>query len=287
MTPSPRRQRPYWAILVAPLALHLVVFLVIPFINIIILSFYTHSPTRIWTAELTISNYIDLLDPWFMTVLLRTLRLGLICTVICVLFGYPLAYFLARASRRVALVGLFFLVMPLMVSAVIRTFGWLVILGRNGLVNSAIMAFGLDRLPLLYNETAVVIGLANVFVPFMVLPLMASIERIDPALEEAARNLGANWFHTFRRVILPLSRPGLISGCLLVYSAAISAFVVPMLMGGARVRVIGRQIYDQLLISYQWPNASAIATLLVIATTCFAFAVLALMRRSARQEQGA
>jgi putative spermidine/putrescine transport system permease protein len=287
MNQAPQRQRPYWAALVLPLALYLLVFLVIPFVNIIVLSFYTYSPTRIWTPELTTANYVDLLDASFLTVLLRTLRLGLVCTVICVLFGYPLAYFLARAGRRVALIGLFFLVMPLMVSAVIRTFGWLVILGRNGLVNGAMAAFGLDRLPLLYNETAVVIGLANVFVPFMVLPLMASIERINPALEEAARNLGATWLQTFRRVILPLSRPGLISGCLLVYSAAISAFVVPMLMGGARVRVIGRQVYDQLLISYQWPNASAIATLLVIATTCFAFAVLALMRRTARQEQGA
>jgi putative spermidine/putrescine transport system permease protein len=286
MKPASQRQRPYWAALVLPLALYLLVFLVIPFANIIVLSFYTYSPTRIWIPELTIANYVDLLDASFLTVLLRTLRLGLVCTVICVLFGYPLAYFLARAGRRVALIGLFFLVMPLMVSAVIRTFGWLVILGRNGLVNGTMTAFGLDRLPLLYNETAVVIGLVNVFVPFMVLPLMASIERINPALEEAARNLGASWVQTFRRVILPLSRPGLISGCLLVYSAAISAFVVPMLMGGARVRVIGRQIYDQLLISYQWPNASAIATLLVIATTCFAFAVLALMRRSARQEQG-
>jgi ABC-type spermidine/putrescine transport system permease subunit I len=287
MNKASQRQRPYWTALVLPLALYLLVFLVIPFANIIVLSFYTYSPTRIWIPELTTANYVDLLDASFLTVLLRTLRLGLVCTVICVLFGYPLAYFLARAGRRVALIGLFFLVMPLMVSAVIRTFGWLVILGRNGLVNGAMTAFGLDRLPLLYNETAVVIGLANVFVPFMVLPLMASIERINPALEEAARNLGASWLQTFRRVILPLSRPGLISGCLLVYSAAISAFVVPMLMGGARVRVIGRQIYDQLLISYQWPNASAIATLLVIATTCFAFFVLALMRRGARQEQGA
>ena len=281
------RQPPYGTALVLPLALYLVVFLVIPFANIVVLSFYTHSPTHIFTPELTLANYLELLDAWFLTVLLRTLRLGLLCTLICVLFGYPLAYFLARAQRRVALIGLFFLVMPLMVSAVIRTFGWLVILGRNGLVNGAITALGLERLPLLYNETAVVIGLANVFVPFMVLPLMASIERINPALEEAARNLGASWPATFRRVILPLSRPGLISGCLLVYSAAISAFVVPMLMGGARVRVIGRQIYDQLLISYQWPNASAIATLLVVATTSFAFVVLALMRRSARQEQGA
>jgi ABC-type spermidine/putrescine transport system permease subunit I len=287
MSRTSPRQRPYWAALVLPLALYLLVFLVVPFANVIVLSFHTYSPTRIWTPELTTANYVDLLDASFLTVLLRTLRLGLICTVICVLFGYPLAYFLARTGRRVALIGLFFLVMPLMVSAVIRTFGWLVILGRNGLVNGVMTAFGLDRLPLLYNETAVVVGLANVFVPFMVLPLMASIERINPALEEAARNLGASWLQTFRRVILPLSRPGLISGCLLVYSAAISAFVVPMLMGGARVRVIGRQIYDQLLISYQWPNASAIATLLVIATTCFAFVVLALMRRVARQEQGA
>src|SRR5215475_3750803 len=279
-------RRPYWALLALPLALYLAAFLVVPFVNIVVLSFYTYSPTRIWTPELTTANYLALVDGTFGTVLLRTLRLGLVSTLICVVFGYPLAYFLARAERRVALIGLFFLVMPLMVSAVIRTFGWLVILGRNGLINSAITAFGLDRLPLLYNETAVVIGLANVFVPFMVLPLMASIERINPALEEAARNLGASWFQTFYRVILPLSRPGLISGCLLVYSAAISAFVVPMLMGGARVRVIGRQIYDQLLISYQWPNASAIATLLVIATTSLAFVVLALMRRSVRQEQG-
>jgi putative spermidine/putrescine transport system permease protein len=283
---SAASHRPYWAALILPLALYLLIFLVIPFANIVVLSFFTYSPTRIWTPDLTIANYADLMDGAFLTVLLRTLRLGLVSTVICVLFGYPLAYFLARAGRRVAMIGVFFLVMPLMVSAVIRTFGWLVILGRKGLVNGVMEAFGLDRLPLLYNETAVVIGLANVFVPFMVLPLMASIERINPALEEAARNLGANWLETFRRVILPLSRPGLISGCLLVYSAAISAFVIPMLMGGARVRVIGRQIYDQLLISYQWPNASAIATLLVIATTCIAFVVLAVMRRTARQEQG-
>jgi putative spermidine/putrescine transport system permease protein len=276
--------RPYWLALLLPLALYLVVFLVIPFANIIVLSFYTYSPTRIWTPELTTANYQGLADAAFLAVLMRTLRLGLVSTLLCVVFGYPLAYFLARAPRRIATIGVFLLVIPLMVSAVIRTFGWLVILGRNGLINSALMAVGLDRLPLLYNETAVVIGLANVFVPFMVLPLMASIERINPALEEAARNLGATWIGTFRRVVLPLSRPGLISGCLLVYSAAISAFVIPVLMGGARVRVIGRQIYDQLLISYQWPTASATATLLVIATTCLAFAALAITRRAGRQE---
>jgi len=283
---SAAAQRPWWLSLTLPLALYLAAFLVVPFINIVVLSFYTYSPTRIWTPDLTTANYLALVDGTFGTVLLRTLRLGLVCTVICVLFGYPLAYFLARAPRRVATVGLFLLVTPLMVSAVIRTFGWLVILGRRGLINSALDAVGLDRLPLLYNETAVVVGLVNIFLPFMTLPLMASIERINPALEEAARNLGASWFDTFRLVILPLSRPGLISGCLLVYSAAISAFVIPVLMGGARVRVVGRLIYDQLLISYQWSSAAAITTLLVIATTSLSFIALALTRRAGRQEQG-
>ena len=138
MTPSPWSQRPYWAALIAPLALYLVVFLVIPFINIIILSFYTlfadtYLDHRAHDRQLRRSAGCVVHDG-----AAAHAAAGPVCTVICVLFGYPLAYFLARASRRVALIGLFFLVMPLMVSAVIRTFGWLVILGRNGLVNSAI-----------------------------------------------------------------------------------------------------------------------------------------------------
>src|SRR5215813_5522238 len=139
--------------------------------------------------------------------------------------------FLARARPRVLALGLFLLIMPLMVSTVIRVFGWIVILGRKGLLNQALLALGLEPVKLLYSETAVVIGLVNIFVPFMVLPIMASIERISPSLEEAAQNLGASWYGMFRRVILPLSLPGLISGCLLVYSLSISAFVTPALMG--------------------------------------------------------
>jgi ABC-type spermidine/putrescine transport system permease subunit I len=124
--------------------------------------------------------------------------------------GYPLAYFLARALPRVQALCLFLLIMPLMVSAVIRVFGWIVILGRKGLANQALAALGLEPVRLLYSETAVVIGLINIFVPFMVLPIMASIERIPPSLEEAAQNLGANWYQMFWRTILPLSLPGLV-----------------------------------------------------------------------------
>ncbi|MGH7070066.1 MAG: ABC transporter permease [Acetobacteraceae bacterium] len=271
--------RAAYAGLLVPLSLLFLFFLVAPFLNIVVMSFYTYSPIKIWVPHLTTANYLGLAQGGFGSVLLRTMRIGLICTLVCAFFGYPVAYFLARTRPAVRAVCLFLLLMPLMVSSVIRTYGWLVILGREGLVNNFLHALGFARISLLYNEAAVIVGLANVFMPFMTLPLMASIERINPRLEEAARNLGANWAGTFRRVILPLSGPGLISGCLLVYSAAISAFVVPALMGGARVQVLGRRIYDQLLVSYQWPLASAIATLLVIGTGLLIAIALIVTRR--------
>ena len=172
------------------------VFLVLPFINIIVLSFYTYSPTRIWTPELTNANYVALVDGTFADrACCARCGSGWSARSICVVLRLSAGLFPGpRASARVATIGLFLLIMPLMVSAVIRIFGWLVILGRRGPGQpDARSRLGLDRLPLLYNETAVVIGLVNVFMPFMVLPLMAAIERITPALEEAARNLGASW----------------------------------------------------------------------------------------------
>ena len=153
---------------------------------------------RCCCPELTADNYAKIFDLYHLRLFGRTLRLGLITTVVCAVLGYPLAYWLARARPRLQTLGLFLLIMPLMVSTVIRIFGWIVILGRKGLVNQALVALGLDPVKLLYTETAVVIGLVNIFMPFMVLPLMAAIERIPKSLEEAARNLGANWWQTFR-----------------------------------------------------------------------------------------
>ena len=180
--------------------------------------------------------------------------------------------------------GLFLLIMPLMVSAVIRIFGWIVILSRKGLVNQALVVLGLEPVKLLYSETAVVIGLVNIFVPFMVLPIMASIERISPSLEEVAQNLGADWYRMFRRVILPLSLPGLISGCLLVYSLSISAFVTPALMGNSRERMAGQQIYDKVLVSFNWPGASSLSLTLVLVTAALMFGALFATRHAGREK---
>jgi putative spermidine/putrescine transport system permease protein len=152
------------------------------------------------------------------------------------------------------------------------------------LINNTLAAFGLEPLRLLYSETAVVIGLVNIFLPFMVLPLMASIERIPPSLEEAARNLGANWYQMFTRTILPLSVPGLISGCLLVYSISISAFVTPALMGGRRERMAGQQIYDEVLVSFNWPSASSLAVALVLVALVLLFSALYVTQHASRLE---
>jgi ABC-type spermidine/putrescine transport system permease subunit I len=281
------KPRPVWALLASPYALFLLVLLIVPFANVAFFSVHSYSPTKILLPELTFDNYRKLFDLYYLRLFGRTLRLGLITTIVCVLLGYPLAYFLVRARPRVLAIGLFLLIMPLMVSTVIRLFGWIVILGRKGLVNQTLVALGLEPVKLLYTETAVVVGLVNIFLPFMVLPLMASIERIPPSLEEAAQNLGANWLQTFARVILPLSVPGLISGCLLVYSISISAFVTPALLGNSRERMAAQQIYDEVLVSFNWPSASSLALALVALTLVLMFWALFATRRAGRRERAA
>ena len=282
---KPARTWPVWAALAAPYALFLAALLLVPFVNVALYSIHPYSPTKVVDTGLTVENYTKIFDLYHLRLFGRTLRLGLITTIVCVLLGYPLAYWLARARPRLQTLGLFLLIMPLMVSAVIRVFGWIVILGRKGLVNQTLVALGLDPVKLLYTETAVVIGLVNIFMPFMVLPLMAAIERIPRSLEEAARNLGANWWQTFRRTILPLSLPGLISGCLLVYAESISAFVTPALMGSARERMVGQQIYDEVLVSFNWPSASGLAVTLVLLTLLMMFCALYTTRRTGRFER--
>src|SRR5262249_61630214 len=165
--------------------------------------------------------------------------------------------------------------------------GGLVFRGRRGMSTRALAGVGVERVNLLSTEPAVVIGLVNIFMPFMVLPLMASIERIPPSLEEAAQNLGASWPQMFRRTILPLSMPGLISGCLLVYAESISAFVTPALIGNPRERMAGQQIYDEVLVSFNWPGASSLALSLVFLTLILLLTALLATRRAGRLEHGA
>jgi ABC-type spermidine/putrescine transport system permease subunit I len=270
-------------VLLAPGLTMLTLFLLVPLGLIVVISVFTYSPTQIWLPPVTAANYRKFFDPYYLGVTWTTVRIGLVTTLVCAVLGYPLAYFLARLRSRWLGLCLFLLVTPLMVSSVIRIFGWLVILGRQGLVNAALGAAGFGRVDLLYNEPAVVVGLTELLLPFMVLPLMTAIETIPRSVEEAARNLGAGSFALFRRVLLPLSLPGLVSGALLVYSVSISALVTPALMGGRRARMLGNLVYDEVLTSMNWPFASSIAVVLLVFTGVVMVSYLRTMRALARR----
>ena len=283
---EPDRPSPYWTLFVGPYGLYLLAFLVVPFLNVALLSVYLHSPTKIAIPTFTVGNYAKLWDIYYANLFWRTLRVSLVVTGVCAVLGYPLAYFLARARPQLMTLGLFLLIVPLMVSTVIRVFGWMVILGSEGLVNHGLRLLGAsDGIRILQTEGAVIIGLAQQNMPFMVLPIMAAIERISPNIEEAAQNLGASWGQMFLRTILPLSMPGFASGSLLAFSVSMSAFVTPALMGGRRSRMVGQQIYEEVLSAYNWPGAASLTIVLSLSMLALVGLALWATRRRARLER--
>ena len=260
-----RSRLPEWLLLAGPYLLALTLFLLIPLVHVVVLSLYTYSPVTIWVPRLTLANYAAMFTPYYAHIALRTLRIACAATLLCLVLGYPVAYYLARCSQRALAAGMFFLLLPLMVSAVVGSFGWIVILGRNGILNTLIAALGIhSRLSILYTETAVIIALVHFLLPLMVLPLMAAIEKIPVRLEEAAVNLGASPIAIFRRVILPMSRPGMISGIVLCFSIAISVVITSLLLGGRFGRMFGNEVYEQMITAGNWPFAAALSCVLIL-----------------------
>jgi putative spermidine/putrescine transport system permease protein len=257
-----------WLLLAAPLAVFVALFLA-PLLNLLVLSFFHFDRSRGTLTGATLQNYVTFLtDPFYLGILGRTLKLALLTTASTLLLGYPVAYHLTRCSGRRRAYLTLLIVAPLLVSVVVRSFGWLVILGPHGLVNSVLTGLGVvaDPLRLLYTETAIVVGLTHVFLSFMVLSVAASLGRIDPALIRAAQNLGASERQAFLRVVLPLSLPGVAAGSLIVFTLAASAFITPALLGGPRVKVMSYLAYQQTLLLSDWPYGSAIAFILLALT---------------------
>ena len=266
--------------LLAPALLFLVVFLMAPLAGVLQLSFFTHSATGLWLRELTTVNYLQAFDSYYAHIFVRSIRIAGLSTLFCVILGFPLAYYLARCSPRALSIGLFLLIVPLMVSTVIRAFGWFIIIGKNGLINQALRGVSPDLwIDVIYTETAVIIGLVQLVLPMMVLPLMASIETIPMEVEEAGFNLGCGAWSLFRKVLLPLSTQGLISGSILCFSVSISVVVTSQLLGGRWGRMIGNEIYDQVITGLNWPFASALSISLIGGLLAL-FAISAVIRRS-------
>jgi putative spermidine/putrescine transport system permease protein len=257
-----------------------------PLARMAMISFLHYSPTQIWLNEFTLENYARFLNHYYLRAAGTTVTVAFSVTCVCVVLGYPFAYFLARIPARQLGPYMFVLISPLMMSSVVLVLGWVILLGPNGPVLELMRAIGLTPVKLLYNKPAIVLGLTELLLPFMVLPLISAIENIHPSLEEAAHNLGANGAQTFYRVILPLSRPGLVSGSLLVFSMALGSLVVPALLGGPADAMVGNIIYEEVMSSLNWPFAAAIALILLVVTSVTMIIYLRVSRKAGRRGVG-
>jgi spermidine/putrescine transport system permease protein len=213
-----------------------------------------------WTAE----NYARLFDPLYAAILLRSLLMAAAATAFCLLLGFPLALFISRARKWRGLY-LFLVVLPFWTSFLVRTYAWLFLLRDTGLINTALRSMGLIRepLPLLYNNGAVLLGLVYGYLPFMILPLYATLERLDPALLEAAADLGSKPLSSLWRVVVPLSAPGIRAGSILVYIPCVGAFLTPDLLGGGKTVMIGNLVQNQFTTARDWPFGSAVSLALM------------------------
>lgn len=262
------RQWISFLVLIAPSFLFILVFLVIPFGGLLRVSLYPGT-TAINATGFSLEQYAAIFtDGYFASVLLETFLISAEVSVICLVLGLPIGYGLARMPAENRTWRLIAVVLPLTLSLVVIVFGWMVVLGRNGLVNETLRSLGLIDTPLrlMFNRGSVVFVLVQQYIPFMILSIMGVVSQIAPTLEEAAANLGANRLMTFRRVIIPLAAPGIATGLLLVFILSMSAFITPRLIGGNKVQMLGSLIYEQILVVLNWPLGAALAVCLLVVT---------------------
>jgi spermidine/putrescine transport system permease protein len=248
---------------------------ILPMATMVLLSFWRVVDYNI-VADWTLANYERLIRPLYLGIFWRTIKIALLVTFISLIIGYPVAYFLARKTKRFQLILLVLVILPLWTSYLVRTYAWMLILGTNGAINQALQALGLTDAPvawLLYSDFAVTLALVHIYVPFLILPLYAVLEKLDPRLLEAAKDLGGGRWRTFLHVTLPLSLPGVATGCLFVFIPSMGAFVTPELLGGARSIMIGSVVAQQFGIAYDYPLGSAmslaILAIILVAATLF------------------
>jgi spermidine/putrescine transport system permease protein len=258
----------------SPAIATLTVLFAVPLIVVIVNSLGTRTRTgRTDLSTLDLDAYRRLADPLVLEIAARSIGYALLTTIICLAVGYPFAYHLATRPPHIRAVLLVLVMLPFWSNFLVRTYAWRVLLGSDGPFVSALEAFGLPEVRLLFTPFAIVLGLVYGFLPFMVLPLYAAIERIDHTLIEAARDLHASGWHAFREVTLPLSRSGIIAGSVLVFIPSFGAYVTPELLGGSRTTMIGSYVVRQFLSARDWPFGSALSVailaVMLLATTVY------------------
>ncbi|MDQ7027273.1 MAG: ABC transporter permease [Anaerolineae bacterium] len=262
-------------ILVAPALIFMVLFFVLPLAFLLMQSFQTDD------SVLTLQGYSDFLTSRTSRIIYwRTLRMGLLITGICTLIAYPASFVIARMPTRRRTFLLSLVILPLMTNAIARTYAWLIILGRQGIINESLQFFNLIDSPLrlIFTENAIVLGLTQLFLPLMVLPLVSSMENIPEDVVEAARSLGANRLMVFFRIIVPMSMDGLVLGATLVFTGSVTAYVTPAILGGTRTLLLSTLLYQR-AVTLADLNRGAVVAVVMILTTLSVNLLLRLLRR--------
>lgn len=247
------------------------IFAILPNVALLLVSLLDKDGTGFFIPVLTLKNFAALFDPTFLTVLYNSFLLAALSTLFCLVLGYPFAYLLAKAGTKQRPWLLLLVIIPFWTNSLIRTYALILMLGVQGMLNRFLLWTGIisEPLTILYTQVAVFIGLAYTFLPFMILPLYASIEKLDPKLVDAAKDLGANTLRAFWHITLPLTLPGIGAGCILVFLPSLGCFYVPEILGGATELLLGTFIKNQFLVANNWPlggAASSILTILLVVT---------------------
>jgi len=253
---------------VGPVSAWMILLVAIPFIYIFAISFMNKGPYGGVVVGFTLDNFKQVFDPLYLKVFGESLLISALTTIICILIAYPFTYFIAQKSTIKKTVFMAMVIVPFLVSSLIRLFGWINLLRKDGIINSMLLKLGVihEPLQLVYNTTGVMIGLVYMLLPFMILPLYSSIEKLDKSLLEACSDLGAKPFTSFLRVTLPLTMPGVFAGSILVFIPSLGYFFVTDLLGGNKMQVIGNIIRNQFITARNWPLGAAISIFLIIIT---------------------
>ncbi len=252
--------------LLAPVTIWLGLFFLVPLLLILAYSFGTSGIYGGITLGFNPGNYLKVFDPLYLEIIVRTFVIALINTLLCLALGYPLAYFIALKGGRWKHILILLVMIPFWTSLLLRAYAWVVILGGNGIANRMLQFLGITDEPatLIFTPQAVLMGMVYSYLPFMILPLYAALEKFDVRLKEAAHDLGASRWHTFWRVTLPLSMPGVIAGSILVFIPSAGAFLIPTLLGGSRTVMTGNLIQQQFLQARNWAFGSALSVMLAV-----------------------
>lgn len=258
-------------ILALPMYIFSLIFVVIPLIYVIILSFLTRDETWGVVNEFTLSNFTRIFDKVYLQTFLDSIQLAVLTTVICLLLGYPFAYFMAKLKSKWKNICMLLVVVPFWTNALIRIYGWIILLRSKGILNEFLIGIGILEKPIkiLYTYPAVLIGMVYSLVPFMILSIYSSVEKMDWTVVEAARDLGATRFQAFWTTTLKMTLPGILSGVILVFVPSVGLFFISDLMGGGKVMLLGNLIKNELMVARDWPFGAALSIMMMCMTLIF------------------